>query len=808
MRIATLRAWAVARWQRIPRAFRWAAIALTLTYSWARWWPMAPLFNDPLCTVVTDRTGLPLGAMVAADGQWRMSSTGPVPERFARCLITFEDQHFRGHPGIHLPSLYRAWRQNREAARVVSGGSTLTMQLARMALGSRSRSYSNKLREMALALRIECQWSKDRIIRSYADHAPFGGNVVGLEAAAWRWFGRPADQLGWAECATLAVLPNAPGIMHPGKGREALRKKRDRLLERLHLAGDIDGTTYSLAIEEPLPEAPVPMPGKAPHLIGLAHLNGFGGRMLRTTLDAALQERVTRALIDHATLERANEVHNAAVLVMDISTAEVLAYVGNVPNAGDDHAEDVDLVQAPRSTGSLLKTFLYAAMLEHGELMPDQLVADLPTQYDGFSPRNFSEGFDGAVPASSALARSLNVPAVRALRAHGIHRTLNTLRAMGLDHLDRGPDHYGLALIIGGAESTLWELTGAYASMARILLERTGTPIIPPAVHPPRIWMDVPPRSQTGAVTRPPFGAGAVHHTLNALFLTHRPESETGWEYYDAPKGVAWKTGTSFGHRDAWAIGMDGRHAVGVWVGNANGEGRPGLTGTRAAAPILFDVFDLLPSGRPFHKPHEDLMAIPVCASSGHRAGTDCQEVDTLEVLAQAMRTPTCPYHHRIRVNEQATARVAEQEPGRMVSWFILPPAMEHFFRLRNPGHKPVPPYAGSIQEEPSNPIALIYPEHGTQLFLPRLADGRIAQLVLQATHRYPDRTLYWDLDGTPMGSTRNDHRLALDLSSGIHTVTLTDGEGRTIGARFTVLQGGPDAPVGGIADDQQNLTP
>ena len=769
---------------------------------------MAPLFNEPLSTVVTDRHGATLGAAVAADGQWRMPSTGEVPERFARCIIQFEDRNFLEHPGIHIPSLYRAWKQNRAAKRVVSGGSTITMQLARMAMGSMPRTYLQKLREMALALRIELRHTKGWTLRTYADHAPFGGNVVGLEAAAWRWFGRPADQLSWAECATLAVLPNAPTRMHPGRNREALRAKRDRLLGRLLQAGDIDSTTWSLAMDEPLPDEPVAMPRRAPHLLELARREGRSGMLTTTTIDAALQERVMRAVMDHAPAARANEVHNAAVLVMDIASGEVLAYVGNVPDAGPDHAGQVDLVQAPRSTGSLLKPFLYAATLEQGELMPDQLVADLPTQYDGFAPRNFDEGYDGAVPASIALARSINVPAVRALRSHGIRRTLNTLRAFGLNHLDRTEEHYGLALMMGGAESTLWELTGAYASMARILLQRTGLPTALPVVRPPRLWSDMADGETKTEGARPPVEAGAVHHTLRALSLTKRPDSEAGWEHYDTPDGIAWKTGTSFGHRDAWAIGLNGTHAVGVWVGNANGEGRPGLTGTSAAAPILFHVLGLLPPGTPFPVPHEGLLPMIVCSISGHRAGMDCPDVDTLAVLARANRTPTCPYHHRIRVNEAGTARVSAHRPGYMVPWFILPPSMEHYYLRSHPGHQAVPRWEGPVSEDASSPIALIYPENGARLLLPIRADDRPTELVLLAAHRYPEQVLYWDLNGSPQGATRGDHRMALALPSGIHHLTLTDGEGRFVNARFTVLKAEQGTFGTGIGSDQQNLTP
>jgi penicillin-binding protein 1C len=778
----------------LGRLPRWALIGagiLFLLLLWGRFAPMAPLFDAPNSTVLLDRMDGTLGATVASDGQWRMPSTGPVPERFERCLLVFEDRHFHDHWGIHVPSLYRAWQQNRKAGRVVSGGSTITMQLARMARGQQERSIAQKLLEMALALRIELRQSKSWILRTYADHAPFGGNVVGLEAAAWRWFGRPAGELSWAESATLAVLPNAPARMHPGRGREALRKKRDRLLGRLLVDGTIDSTEWSLALDEPLPDRPLPFPKRAPHLLDLAHAQGLSGELVRSTIDPELQVRTSVILSRHADRLKANEVHNAAALVLDIRTGEVLAYVGNMPATGNEHAEQVDITQARRSTGSLLKPLLYASMLRQGELMPDQLVADLPTQFDGFVPRNFEDHFDGAVPASMALARSLNVPAVRALRSHGIERTLGVLRSMGLTSIDRSADHYGLALMMGGAESTLWELTGAYASLVRILLHATGElPDEADVVHPPRPWRTDETEKQPVKPSSVPLDAASVHHTLQALQLPNRPESERGWEHFGGVHAIAWKTGTSFGHRDAWAIGVSSRYAVGVWVGNANGEGRPGLTGTLAAAPILFDLINGLPEGAAFPIPHDGLTLMGICRASGHRAGPDCPMVDDRAMITAGLRTPLCPYHRPILVNAAGTLRVAGGPGSRRMSWFVLPPAMEHYYMRAHPEHRLLPPWEGLPPDDGDRSMELIYPEQGSTLLLPVQLDGTPATLVMHAAHRTANMTLYWALNGDPVGMTTGDHRLALPLGHGRYQLTLTDRTGRSMQSFFTIVSG------------------
>ncbi len=339
----------------------------------------------------------------------------------------------------------------------------------------------------------------------------------------------------------------------------------------------IDATEWSLAHQEPLPQRTLSLPQRAPHLLSTLRSTGHGGVLIRSTIDGHLQDLTRSSMERFAPLLAANEVHNAAALILDIPTGQVLAYVGNLQAAGPEHAGQVDIVRAQRSTGSLLKPFLYADMLTHGELLPEMLVADVPTQFDGFSPQNYDEAYTGAVPASEALARSLNVPAVRALRKHGVAPTLLTLRSMGFTSIARSADHYGLSLIIGGAESSLWELCGVYASMARLEMNfgRAGTTYRLGDIHPLMVLPLTGGDTALPTEEAPPLSAAAIHFTLKALREVKRPDAEAGWEQFADQRGVAWKTGTSVGHRDAWSIGVNGRYCVGIWTGNADGEGDP-----------------------------------------------------------------------------------------------------------------------------------------------------------------------------------------------------------------------------------------
>lgn len=771
-------------WPRQRKVFVGSLSALALVFIWARWAPMRDLFEAPRSTVLEDRDGQLLGATVAADGQWRMPPGDSLPHRFVTCLLEFEDRHFLKHPGIHPPSLLRALLQNVRAGRTVSGGSTLTMQVARMSRPPGGRTLWKKLTEMLLALRIEMRHGKQQILTLYAANAPFGGNVVGLEAAAWRWFGTAPHALSWSECAMLAVLPNAPSRIHPGRQREALLVKRNRLLDRLKERNIINELEWSLAVEEPLPEAPLPLPNLAPHLLATLEGQGMKGQRIRTTLDASLQQRTLDAAQRHAMTLRANEVHNAAVLMLETGTGHVLAYMGNLPEAGAEHSGWVDVVQASRSTGSLLKPFLHAAMLQQGERMPDQLVADIPTRYPGFAPQNYDQQFTGAVPASRALARSLNVPAVRALKEHGVERALRTFRAMGLTRLNRSAEHYGLSLIVGGAESSLWELAGAYASLGRI--SNAGVHADLHHVHPPLL------RKRTSAGEHaqgpPALGAASAYHTLQALRSLDRAGTLDGWDHHSSDLGIAWKTGTSYGHRDAWAIGVTSRHVVAVWTGNASGEGRPELTGTLAAAPLMFELFSMLPEAPPFEPPYDLMTPMAVCARSGFKAGKDCDRVDTAWTLLQAMRTGTCPYHQRILVDADARFRVVPGPEARSVAWFVLPPAMEHYHAAFDITYRPMPPWLPGLAAEDGTPaMELLYPDPGGRVLVPVHLDGTPGSVVLHAAHRDAGASLFWDIDGEHVGVTHGDHRVAVDPPAGLHRLTLTDRSGRSLQTSFSV---------------------
>lgn len=757
------------------------------------------LFEVPYSTVVVDRGQSLLNASIASDGQWRFPMQGHVPEKFAKAIIRFEDKRFHSHLGIDLRAFGRAVRQNIAARKIVSGGSTLSMQVIRLARKNPDRTVFNKLVEMILATRLEWRYSKDEILSLYAAHAPFGGNVVGLEAACWRYFGRQPDELSWGEAALLAVLPNNPSMINLGIRRGALKAKRDRLLRRLFDAGELDSLSLDLALAEPIPEEPLPLLRLAPHLLDRALSEGRRGQRVHSTVDASLQARVSDVLYEHHQRLKGNQVFNAATLILDVPTGQVLAYVGNVPSGGENH-EYVDVIRSKRSTGSILKPFLYAAMMNEGMLLPRELVPDVPTIINGFSPKNFTKQYDGAVSADQALIRSLNIPAVHELRTYRYEKFYDVLKQVGITTLDRTADHYGLSLILGGAEATLWDVTGAYASMARTLnnyFERPGaTRYDRKDFHGPRYLMDTVRETHGEFEEHSVFDAASIWLTFQTLTEVYRPGEETGWQYFHSSKKIAWKTGTSFGFRDGWAVGVTPQYAIGVWVGNADGEGRPGLTGTETAAPILLELLSVLPTASQqawFPPPSSELIQVPVCRLGGQRASELCTEVDTLQIAKAGLRTGPCEYHRRIHVTADRRYRVhagcAPMQDIHDADWFVLPPIEEYYYKAKHVSYRPLPPFAKGC-DDPSGiaKMELIYPKSDSRIYIPRELDGTLGTTVFQVAHRNPGITIFWHVDGEFLGSTTRSHRMTLSPGVGTHRLTLVDETGETLEKTFIIL--------------------
>jgi penicillin-binding protein 1C len=750
------------------------------------------LFQEPYSTVIESKEGELLGAKIAKDGQWRFPAQDSVPDKFKKCIVYFEDEYFYKHPGFNPVAMVNAIKQNRKAGKVVRGGSTLTQQVIRLSRKGKGRTYFEKFIEIILATRLELGYSKNEILELYAAHAPFGGNVVGLEMAVWRYFGVQSNQLSWAESATLAVLPNAPSLIYPGKNQIKLLNKRNRLLLKLHQEGIIDQQTYELSVQEPLPQKPYDLPQIAPHLLQRVAKSEEGTRV-KTTIDYALQNRVNQIAKYYYNQYKQNEVNNLAILVIDVSNRNVMSYVGNAPT-DKDHQKDVDIIDAPRSTGSILKPLLYAGMLDDGEILPNTLVADIPTQIAGYTPQNFNLTFDGAVPAHRALSRSLNIPAVLMLQDFGVNKFYEELQKFKLRDINKTPDHYGLSLILGGAESNLWDLCRTYANLSSTLnyYTKNQSKYRTKEFTELNYKNDFEPDFGSESDQKNIIGAGSIWLTYNAMEEVNRPEGDEAWKFYDSSLKIAWKTGTSFGNRDAWAIGTNSKYVVGIWVGNATGEGRPTLTGVTSAAPILFDVFNLLPRQKWFQTPYKDLEEVEVCRLSGYLAKDGCPKIKQW-VPKKGKSTVVCPYHKTVHLDRTEKFQVNSscENIDNIVTknWFVLSPVMAWYYKSQHIEYLPLPPFKEDCQGTQSVNMDFIYPKTNSKIYLTKNFNSEVQPVILKVAYSERDRELFWYVDNVYKATTKTFHELPITPTSGTHYITVVDAFGNEIRRKIEIVR-------------------
>lgn len=741
-------------------------------------------FSMDNSTVLYDENRQLLGALVSQDEQWRFSKIDSIPQNVQLSVIQFEDRYFFKHPGINPISLLKAAWMNARAGKILSGGSTITMQVVRLSRKNKARSYIQKCIEIILAIRLELAKSKEEILIMYLSNAPYGGNIVGIEAASWRYFGRDPHHLSWSEASLLAVLPNAPSLMHPGKNRQLLLKKRNRLLKRLSDHSKIDKSTYELSLLEEIPQKPMPLPQVATHLLQRVK-SEQGGKSIHSTINGNFQKTLNEIVATHHNHLRHNNIMNLAAIIIKVESCEIKAYVGNVAGLHQAYAPNVDIIQAPRSSGSTLKPILYAAMLEDGLITPKAIIPDIPTHFKGFTPRNFNLENEGAVPANEVIVRSLNVPSVLMLKQYGYPAFHHLLKKCGFSTLNRSSDHYGLSLILGGGEVTLNDLVSVYASFANQLS-------YPNRPHSTISYVSDNPGNTS--VPKNIIGSASLFTMVETLKQLNRPDQESGWKYFESTQPIAWKTGTSFGFRDAWAVGFTSDYVVGVWAGNADGTGRAGLTGVKCAAPVLFDVFNRLDVAEQwFQEPEKGLVTIRVCEQSGFRAGLNCSKTDTIRVPEKCAFSPVCTYHHILHLNESGEYRVSSNcypvVKMKTITRFKLPAVMEYFYQQKHPEYKIAPDWLSACQPHSEAVLSFIYPGNDPYLYVPKDFGNVKGSVVFEVVSRMESQELFWHMDGAYLGKTFFKHQMALSPSVGNHSVTVTDEDGNSVNKQFFVKE-------------------
>jgi len=748
----------------------------------------------PTATVVEAADGAPLRFFLAADDRWRFPVTlEELPDDLVRALLASEDRWFYRHPGVNPLAVVRATVQNLRAGRTVSGASTLSMQVARMVDPS-SRTLETKVKEALRALQLERHLTKDQILEHYLNLAPFGGNLEGVAAASYFYFGKDAAQLSLGEIALLTALPRSPLRYDPTRHPTTARAARDQVLRQLEEREVFPAERVAKALRQPLPQQRFPVPFEAPHFARFAAgeevRSGSRGPRLRTTVDLRMQRIAESQVRRFVASLRGEGIGNAAVVVVETETGALRALVGSAAFHEPEHSGQVNGALARRSPGSTLKPFLYGLALDRGEILPDSILLDVPTDFAGYVAENYDGLYRGRVPAREALARSLNAPAVRLLNQVGLSRFLGLLQQGGLRTLDRPAHQYGLPLALGGCEVTLLDLTGLYAGLA------AGGRFSSP--H----WrIDAEANGEFEAPETSLLSPEAAWLVTEMLLDVERPDLPESWRLARDLPSVAWKTGTSYGHRDAWAVGFSGRYTIGVWAGSFDGRAHEGISGSRHAAPLLFDLFRALEEegGAPRRPLNLRLGEVEVCELSHALPGPFCPRRARGLVLPGKSRPETCSLHRRALADaETGELLPAGCKSSRSRAWreyVVHPPELVAWWRSRGQELLDgIPPTArleecgGATFGPPSGaPPKIVSPDSRTPYRLRRSAPLEDQRLSLLAQADPGVRKLYWYRDGTLVGSGPPHRPVFLKPTPGEHRLVVTDDQGRSEGVTYSV---------------------
>lgn len=769
--------------------------------------PLAALERPPARAILA-RDGEPLRFLLPADERWRLPITlDEVPADFLAAFIAAEDRRFYRHSGVDPLAMARAAWTNLRAGRVVSGASTIPMQLARMAQPG-PRTLGSKVKEALRAVQLSRRLSKRRQLELYLNVAPYGSNLEGIGAASWFYFGKRPAQLSLGEAALLVALPRSPNGFDPLRHPQAARRARDRVLGELAARGVFPRQSIDEARAQPLPAVRRAAPFAAPHASLLVAERYPGRTRLRTAIDRRLQ-----AIAEHAVASRASELRwlgigNAAAVVLEIDSRALRALVGSASFFEAAYSGQVNGATARRSPGSTLKPFLYALAFDQGRIVPDSYLLDVPTDFAGYVAENFDGTYRGRVTAREALVASLNAPAVRLLSDLGLPAFLGLLRRGGLATLDRPARHYGLPLVLGAGEVTLLDLANLYATLAEGGVHRPVRLLEPEPGDGPTAGRE---GAGAGAGERL-FSRRAAELVARTLVDLARPDLPSSWDLARGTPAVAWKTGTSYGHRDAWAVGFSGRYAIGVWVGNFDGRPVTGIAGSEHAGPLLFDLFRALENEAGGGGSSPALLApspvedtLPVCAVSHQLPGPHCPGRVRVPYLPGATRLASCSMHRRAFVDRRTGEILAgpclAQRPHEARLLTLEPPELVAFWRAQGRPVAPLPrvaetcggapgtsPGAGAARAAPaSDGPRIVSPDGATPYRLRREVPLEFQRIALIARSGPYARTLFWYEDGQLVASGAPGGRLFMDPRRGHHELVVVDDTGRSDTVSFRV---------------------
>jgi len=745
--------------------------------------PLPERMELPGSRMVLYSDSSPMSVHISPDDKWRIPvNIDGVDDAYMKALIRFEDKRFHYHPGFDPIAIARAAVRNVSERRIVSGASTITMQLVRL-LEPRPRTVRSKLVEILRAMQIELRLTKREILALYLQYLPFGGNIEGVEAAAAAYFGHRASDLTPFETAYLLSVPQDPENRRPTPEHvEPMKIIIARTARRLCDSGIFGRKQFEEALgAEPLSSVK-PFPRNAMHVSNYL-LERFGDAAIRSTISREAQAAAETAIASYRREFNLMGIHNAAAVVIDNSNGEVLAAVGNFDFMDEKNHGQVIGFAAPRSPGSAMKPFIYAMAIDRGMALPSYLVEDIPVRYAGYRPINYDRKFRGLVTLEDALSKSLNIPFVNLLKRVGLSSYLAFLRRCGITTLEGEKGYYGLSVAIGGMETKLSELANMYAMLARNGLFMD--------LH----WTKDKRRRKPKRLLSP----GATYLTRKTLRIKDRPDFPGSRRSTSPAADIFWKTGTSSRHRDAWALGSTHGYTAGIWVGNFDGKSSRHIVGTERAGPILFDILETLSKKEPYRPedgPTEDLVEVRVCALSGRIAGPHCPHGKYVKAVATATPVEKCPYHVEYLIDAETGYRLNPTcREGRNVVarvFTVLPASVRRWVGDRNIDATDPPPMSPSCSTVSTRKsITIISPKSEAVFFVvPGLKADR-QEIPLEADAGSDVGEIFWFVNGKFIAASAPRNRVWLTPRPGEYEVRAMDASGRGDTVKIKILPAG-----------------
>ncbi len=725
-------------------------------------------------TIITDNKGEVINAYLTKDQKWRMKTElDEISPLLRKTIIAKEDRHFYSHPGVNPVSVIRAIFSNLFHMRRMSGASTITMQVAKM-LEPGKRNIWSKMREMFRAFQLELKYSKKEILQMYLNLVPYGGNIEGVKAASLLYFNKNPDHLSLAEITALSIIPNKPGVMVPGRNNDFIVKERNRWLKKFANRNVFTQKEIEDALAEPLNATRGTVPHYLPHLS--YKLKKQGGDIIKTNIDLNTQLKTEKIVEDYIRIQRLRNIKNAAVVIIDNKTHKVITYVGSSNFYDTTDGGQVNGANAVRQPGSTLKPLLYAMCFDEGLLTPKTIMTDVAVNYQGYAPENYDEKFNGYVTVEYALEHSLNIPAVKGLKMLGHEKMIQKLSNCNFKQIQKDRRKLGLSLILGGCGTTLEELTGLFSSFAN-----NGILIAPSYVSTDRSDRD----GQT--VVSP-----AANYMINEILSkVNRPDFPLNWSATEKMPKIAWKTGTSYGKKDAWSIGYNKNYTIGIWTGNFSGVGAADLSGANIATPLLFKIFNTIDydSDEEWFTQPKDCDIRQVCSETGLVPSEHCTSLVTDYFIPLISSTKVCNNWQEIMIslNEKiAYCKSCAPQSGYKKKWYkTVEPDMQAWFEENRIAYQKIPPHNPDCELifKGAAP-AITSPVNGTE-YLINKKDPEPLQLICKTANDVSK--VYWYINNKFYKSSNAGEKQFFVPEEGPVKISCTDDKGRNRDIKITV---------------------